>query len=335
MLKSTGQAGSRDTFIESGVEYANTSYGSHPWLGVGSVDGGAHIVRSLLYFDLGALPGPDVVVGQAYVSVANWYSSGGCMPARWTCRAWGRCSATPPPGTPNPPSMPPGWCRPPTSRATPPPGRPARQAQSDLDATSLASRWLKDTAPNYGVSLRATNETDTSSYRGFYSADAGALAPQLVHHLHPPADGRHPRRSRRRRGAGRRFPDADGRPATDPDGDPATSTTGSGSAPAPNVVGGNVIDSGWINAATPGYVPCAGGQHLASAGRCRLACSADGVYRWHVFSLRRRLRQLFCTSPPTTTPTAGHFASPCAWDRAARPRPTPSARCRRTWPRAT
>ncbi|MGI9079228.1 MAG: DNRLRE domain-containing protein [Acidimicrobiales bacterium] len=51
-------------------------------------------------------------------------------------------------------------------------GCPETPTPNALDTTSLAQRWLHDGAANNGLELRATAESDTFAFKGFYSSRA-------------------------------------------------------------------------------------------------------------------------------------------------------------------
>lgn len=72
-------SGGRDTYVTSGPEYANSSFGSSPALVAGTNDGGAHMSRSLIYFDISGLPAPNRVVTNSDLQVYNYYSPS-CSP---------------------------------------------------------------------------------------------------------------------------------------------------------------------------------------------------------------------------------------------------------------
>lgn len=71
--------GGRDTFIQN-AEYANSSFGTSPYLYVGTADGGVHVNRALLYFDLGTTPAPNRYVVESHVWAYNFYSPSCAQP---------------------------------------------------------------------------------------------------------------------------------------------------------------------------------------------------------------------------------------------------------------
>ena len=265
----TSTTGNRDTFVYSGVEYADTSYAANGWLLVGSADAGAHVTRSMLYFDLGSLPAANVVVGSAKVSLHEWYSyAGSCSPRAVNLQGLGGAFSDLTTWNTNQPGLDAGAVTSTSFARHTATGSACPGAMVDLDATNLASRWLKDGATNYGLSLRAASETDPYSYKGFYSEDSG-LSPQLVinytHRPAPaapasPANGAH---------VSNATPTVTATATTDPDTGDTLSYWFRGS-PLSDVSGHQAIDSGWLS--TPSFTVPPG-------------LVADGeTYSWNVFS---------------------------------------------------
>ena len=128
----------------------------------------------------------------------------------------------------------------------------------------------------------AASDTDTSAYKAFYSAQ-GSVVPRLwITYTHVPTV---PTPAAPAEGAVMvdDTPTLMINPSTDPEGDPILYWFRVGTGP--NVVGGNEIDSGWLNAATPGYVPCpAGSPTGAICWTVPAGVLSDGVYRWHAFA---------------------------------------------------
>ena len=169
-----------------------------------------------------------------------------------------------------------------------------------------------------GLLLRRTNRHD--------------LRPQALHHLQPPAAG-----------TANPADPADGvvlvddtpilrvNTTVDPDNDPVQywfpGCTG------PNVEGGHSLASGWVDPADPDYVPCAAPVRPTSAGRCRPGrwptASTDGRVQLrpgqrHLLHHPAQRRQ-----PPLVLPYHLRLGS------GGPAPPTPSVRCRPTWPQAT
>lgn len=131
-----------DTFVLSGP-YANTAYGSDPYLWGGNVLGAA-VARTLVRFNLGGVGGPNVVVSNASMSIIN-DASADCN-ARWTALY----------GLGGPFSGGTTWnTQPPLDGA----GAVAYKAYSHgaagcypsgevYDVTSIAKRWMEQGAPN-------------------------------------------------------------------------------------------------------------------------------------------------------------------------------------------
>lgn len=58
-----------------------------PLPGVGTDDGGYHVVRRQLGFNMYGVAGPGTVVTEAHLSIWNWASAAVCAPGAWCCRA--------------------------------------------------------------------------------------------------------------------------------------------------------------------------------------------------------------------------------------------------------
>ena len=136
--------------------------------------------------------------------------------------------------------------------------------------------------PTTASASSAASDTDTSAYKAFYSAQ-GSVVPRLwITYTHVPTV---PTPAAPAEGAVMvdDTPTLMINPSTDPEGDPILYWFRVGTGP--NVVGGNEIDSGWLNAATPGYVPCAAGSPTgAICWTVPAGVLSDGVYRWHAFA---------------------------------------------------
>ena len=268
VVKLTSAAGNRDTWVYSGVEYATTSYAGHPWLLVGSGDGGAHVTRSMLYFDMGSLPSADVVVGDAHLALHEWYSfAGSCAPRAVNVQGLGAAFSDTTTWNTQPGLDTAGVVSAPSFARHTATGSACTGSSVNLDTTSLVSRWLKDGAPNYGVSLRAADETDPYSYKGFYSEE-GSITPQLVityTHRPAPATQAAPANGSRISTPVTRV---EANATTDPDGDPLRYWFRG--SPRSDVSGHQAIDSGWLDQTFFDVPP---------------GLLADGeTYWWHVFS---------------------------------------------------
>jgi hypothetical protein len=74
--KTAGTGGTVDTYVVGGTS-AGTSFGSSPYLGLGSSDGGVTTARRLLWFDVSSLVSADDSVTNAHLHIDNW-ASGSC-----------------------------------------------------------------------------------------------------------------------------------------------------------------------------------------------------------------------------------------------------------------
>lgn len=280
-------SGAFDTWVYSGPEYANTSYASQPWLVVGSADGGAHVTRSLLRFDLSSLPtGANVAVTDAKLRLFEWYSYAGSC-AKRDVQIQGLAAA---------PNAATTWANQPavdgagvvsTSsfahfQGT---GSACPEANESLDVLSLARRWLTNGATNNGLQVRAASETDPYAYKAFLSA-VGSSDPNVVPKLtitynRPP-------------GVATLYGPSSGAQltsptpilaanlASDPDGDPVQywfrATTGTDAES-----GAKVVDSGWLspNAANN----CGTGGVVVICYTVPFGALQDGeTYSWHVLT---------------------------------------------------
>lgn len=328
-LNTTAGEGGFDTWVSNETAYINSSFATHPYLIVGSPTG-ANAYRSLLKFDLTGLPnGTGSQVVGSKLRLYNWYSLN-CTPSAINVFGLGTSPAIGATNTWN--------SQPPVDGVAPSPSVSFARGASgcvpdwqDIDATALTRRWFAGTANN-GMGLRATNEA-AASYRGFYSAEQpGAFAPQLVvtYNRSPaaatpagPADGVVLVEG---------TPTLMVNPASDPDGDEVSYWFRVGTGPY--VEGGHSVDSGWIKPSDAGYVPCPAPDEANVCWTVPAGALADGFSRWHVFS-SDRVNDTYFTTPPNDDNHRWSFRTTLRLGSGGPAPPTPSVRCRPTWPQAT
>lgn len=166
---------------DMGKFYAGSNYGSNDELRVGTYDGGTHVGRTLLNF-----PTPDLQ-GSALVSARlNMFetASASCTPSVMNVTrvtsAWSASTVT--------------WNTQPTTEATPYGsinaargfGSPcddgvltSSTGSVGVDVTPLVQKWVtaSPVTPNQGMELLAANETDSNSWKVFFSSEH-STAPQ-------------------------------------------------------------------------------------------------------------------------------------------------------------
>ncbi|MCA1835009.1 MAG: DNRLRE domain-containing protein, partial [Actinobacteria bacterium] len=254
----------------SGAGYADTSYSNFSWLEIGLANAGANTFRSLLSFNLGSIAAANDYVTESHLSL---YDAGaGNLCASRATNVYGAGSAWGSTVTWNTqPSLDSaglvssrGWFH--GAAGTPCPGG----AWETLDTTSVAQRWLKDGAPNYGIELRAANEGDLDNYKIFGAAELGpSYAPSLsITYDHVP-DMASPLSPADGATLPTATPTLSVSPAADPDGDPV-SYWFRATPVADAETGNKVIDSGWIT---------------QSSFTAPVGSLLDGVtYWWHVWT---------------------------------------------------
>jgi len=249
--------GNYDGLIVNGAEQ-NTDFGTNPYLAVGTDNGGSHVARSILWFNVAGLVTPNTWVTEAHLSIWNWSSASTCAPRGVTVSGLGSYAYQPV-----------TWNRQPgldavgavsnTSFARSG-GYSCGEGFQNLNATNLAQRWLMNNDTNYGMELRAGDEADTSSFKWFYAAEAGgaAYAPALYVTLGHLANSSVPDAPADAAVVSTATPVLSTLAGTDPDGGPVKLWFRA--TPSPDAENGaKVVDSGWLDATPPG-VPCAAGR---------------------------------------------------------------------------
>lgn len=165
-----------DTWFDT--EYPNSNFDGGPSLSVGD-NAGLYAARTLLRFSRNAITGlTGKDVESATLHLQN-YSSNSCTGA--TIRAfritssWSQTSAT--------------WNNQPTISSdftgyTPAHGYSTACPSGDAawDVTSMVAGWSAGTYPNYGIELRASNESNTATFRAYRAAAANMpnLEPRIT-----------------------------------------------------------------------------------------------------------------------------------------------------------
>jgi RHS repeat-associated protein len=164
------------TWIYDAPGYTDSSFYGNPYLLVGSGNNGFSKARSILWFNLGTVPDPSVYVTGATLSVYDYTSGSGCVAQPVNLFGLGEYSqgwATTWNNRPDPDAFAPV--------ATSFPSGPAPCARYyPMDATALAQRWLGGGATNFGMELRAVDESAADQYKALYSEFSGSsVAPML------------------------------------------------------------------------------------------------------------------------------------------------------------
>lgn len=168
---STNPGSGMDTWVWA--YQPTTPYGSYAMLDVGAVWGLP--ARSLLWFNPGVAPAPNMKVNYSYLQAYN-YVSMNCTPSTVKLQGigagWNASTAT---WNNQPPLDAAGV----VSSSTFSYGTTGCAANwAIFDTTSLAQRWLTG-SPNFGLELFAANETDINQAKGFDSAESG-VSPLLI-----------------------------------------------------------------------------------------------------------------------------------------------------------
>ncbi|MDQ6927476.1 MAG: DNRLRE domain-containing protein, partial [Actinomycetota bacterium] len=270
---SSNEASNRDTNVIGGSS-ANTSFGTSPYLGLGSTDGGVTVARDLLWFDVSSL-GATASVTNAFLRIDDWYSAscsptgvnlyglGGSFSASST---WNTQPALDASGLVSSPSF--------AAGATGCAG-----AWQNLDATSLAQRWVVPATANFGIGLRAASETDANSAKWFYSGRSAYPPTLYITYDHLPGLST-PVTPTAGAVLNTATPVLATTTATDTDPTDVVQYWFRASA-APGAESGTLVaDSGWVTA--PGAAGCAANQVCYKFADGALA---DGVtYYWHVWT---------------------------------------------------
>jgi RHS repeat-associated protein len=270
--------GGRDTFIDN-AEYADSSFGTSPYLYVGTGDGGVHKTRALLAFDLGTLPAANRYVVESHVWAYDFYSLSCAQPRQVNLAGLGSAFSDTTTWNTQPALDAVGIVPGPTF---------AKGASGcspdwiDFNTTSLAQRWLEG-APNYGLELRAADENDSAAYRVFYAGEAygTTTAPALwITYDHVP-DPTVPVAPATGAVVTTPTPVLSVSPPTDPDGDPVQLWYRVTTSPDAET-GVHAADSNWLkpdpNQPNPALQPNL--TYTVPTG-----VLADGItYYWHVWA---------------------------------------------------
>jgi hypothetical protein len=154
-----------DSYVQSNILY--TSQASQPVLKIGTYDGGATVRRSLITFPVQVPVGAQVLAAELDVYESDAASS---SPKTWTVHrntsAWDASTV---------------WSNQPSFEGSPSSivttGAPLGWKAADV--TGLVGYWHQGTYPNYGLMIKANDETDSAAAKSFYSNDSG-VPPTLV-----------------------------------------------------------------------------------------------------------------------------------------------------------
>ncbi|HEX8771143.1 MAG TPA: DNRLRE domain-containing protein [Acidimicrobiales bacterium] len=243
LIKSTAPGWGRDTFVWGFMP--TTNYGTSTQLLMGTIFGAP--ARDLLWFNLGITPAANYKVTNSYLQVWN-YSSATCTPKPVSVQGlggpWSESSTwnTKPPldaaGVVSTTSF---------GHGVVAAGVPnCASAYDYLDTTSLAQRWLTG-APNWGLQLSSSNESDGNAFKGFNSGNTVSPPTMVItykHNLDPAVDiAPSPDDGAVLTSA---TPILAVAPLSSPDGDPVTFDYLVTTSPDA-MTGSRVVDSGWTS----------------------------------------------------------------------------------------
>lgn len=261
-------SGAWDTYVTN-AQYANTSFKTATSMYVGTNNGGATLSRSQLWFNLGTIASPNDWVTESHLNVFDYYSTS-CVARSVTVSGLASALNVSNPTWNNSPAPDASGVVSTTPFAFGATG--CAGAWQTLDTTSLAQRWLRSAAPNYGVELAVKPDgvTDNAAFKAFRTGETGsASAPVLsITYDHQPtaATALAPADTAIVTSS---TPTLSVNAATDPDGDPVKYWFKV--ATGPDAESGTIVaNSGWLTGTT-WTVPAAALQ--------------DGVtYYWHAWT---------------------------------------------------
>ena len=263
-----------DTMVYSAAP--TTSYSSYQYLLLGSPNG-ASMTRSLLWFDVGALAAssPDIVVSQSYLWFVDQGTGTSCTPKTVNLYGLGSRPTAATTWNSQPPLDSAGLVSSGTWKHGVFGSACSGSSSHMMDTTSLATRWLRDGAPNNGLTLRAANELDAGGYKTLHSGEwvdvqgQHSSAPFLFVKFNRPPAMASPTAPADGEVVSTATPTLSVAPATDPDGDAVKYWFRATTNPDAET-GHHVVQSGWIT--QPTYTVPTGAL-------------ADGVtYSWHVWT---------------------------------------------------
>ncbi len=169
-------AGSDDTYVMTGVP---TDSASETLLKVGSYDGGAHIARAFMHFDSTAFAGATVTHAELHLAERWSYNCAYQPEPVYIVRgAWNGHSII-------------NWSdQPPADAGATALGGFANSGCNNRlavwDVTSAAGSWAATPGSNFGLSLRASNESDSNRWKKYASTEDGAPPALIVTYNRPP-----------------------------------------------------------------------------------------------------------------------------------------------------
>jgi RHS repeat-associated protein len=157
---------SGDTWVQN-ADYTSSQSGSTE-LRAGTYDGGGHVARSFMRFNAdGAWTNKHILT--ATLKLRNWYSgscTGSAIRASRITEAWSTASIS--------------WSNQPTVGAMSGDYSPAKGYSSScaggdaaFDVAEMVQAWADDGSLNYGIRLKAVDETSNNTWRKYRSADYG------------------------------------------------------------------------------------------------------------------------------------------------------------------
>lgn len=169
-------ASADDTYAMTGF-YRDNSYDTE--LKVGTYDGGAHIGRSFMHFDTSAITGATVTHAEIHLAERwSWNCNYQPEPVWRVSAGWnGRAM--------------PDWSNQPPTDPNPIVGGTFANAGCSnrlavWDVTGTAAGWAANPSSNFGLSLRATNESDNNRWKKYASTEDGAPPALIVTYNHAP-----------------------------------------------------------------------------------------------------------------------------------------------------
>ena len=164
-LMVTGSGVTYDTYVD--LEYPNSNYylSENLWTG-GSVN--SNVVRTYIKFDMPNGVGGSQVTS-AYINIRKKDYETPTFKAYRVSSSWSSSAIT--------------WNSKPSYSSFDSSGISVNSTGDwyQLDVTDMVGYWLSGVHPNYGVILKATNETDASNLTKFYSSDAPSPnKPELI-----------------------------------------------------------------------------------------------------------------------------------------------------------